>query len=257
MMDSTDSLPSESFLQEDPLGFIKPEEFDSLGIEAADIQPGTFAARKHPAKLLSRFGGNAYGFGFFEVYERLSAKDLRLIQSITPDDREAVREYYQEINRIYKKIGLLIRFSSLGKPYYLIPIHLFLTSLSTVKNKTEEISKIIDYHRRKFLKENHRIGLVTHEDDLMSNDLSLRFREHEFVVLDSFEKIRNRQEALDLIIVARDIYEILFMEKFRAEAKGRLSKKQLDYYATYILGSIYHLLKEDGEIFVIANQIPL
>ena len=256
-MSSTDSLASEAFLQEDPLGFIKPEEFDSLGIEATDIQPGTFAARKHPSKLLSRFGGNAYGFGFFEVYERLSARELKLIQSITPDNPDTIREYYKEINRIYKNIGLLIRFSSLGKPYYLIPIHLVLTSLSTVKNKTEEISKIIDYHRKKFLKESHRIGLVTQEDDLIINDLSLRFKEHEFVVLDSFEKIRNRQETLDLVIVVRDIYEIVFMEKFRAEAEDRLSKKQLDHYATYILGSIYHLLKEDGEIFVIANQIPL
>ena len=256
-MDSPDSLASETFLQEDPLGFIKPEDFDSLGIEATDIQPGTFAARKHPSKLLSRFGGNAYGFGFFEVYERLSSKELKLIQSITPDDANTIREYYKEINRIYKNIGLLIRFSSLGKPYYLIPIHLVVTSLSTVKNKTEEISKIIDYHRKKFLKESHRIGLVTQEDDLIINDLSLRFKEHKFVVLDSFERIRNCQVTLDLVIVTRDLYEIVFMEKFRTEAKGRLSKKELDLYATYVLGKIYHLLKEEGEVFVIANKVPL
>jgi len=256
-MESTESLVPEAFLHEDKLGYIKPEEFESLGIEATDIQPGTFAARKHPSKLLSRFGGNAYGFGFFEVYERLSARDLKLIQSITPKNPDYIRQYHKEINRIYKKIGLLIRFSKLGKPYYLIPMNLLLSSLSTVKNKSEEVSKIIDYHRKKFLKENHKIGLVTHADDLIINDLSLRFKEHEFVVLDSFERIRNRQDTLDLIIVARDIYEIVFMEKFSSGREVSLSKKQLDNYATYVLGKIYHLLKQDGEIFVIATKIPL
>ena len=66
-MVTTESPPVMRFRQEDPFGFIKVEEFTDLGIDPEDIPPGTFAARKHPPQLPSRFGGNAYGFGFFEI----------------------------------------------------------------------------------------------------------------------------------------------------------------------------------------------
>ena len=94
-MAGTDSIAQEIFLKEDSFGFIKAEDFESLGIDASDIPPGTFPAHKHPSRLLSRFGGNAYGFGFFEAYDRLSPRDQRLIQSITPDKPEYARAILQ------------------------------------------------------------------------------------------------------------------------------------------------------------------
>ena len=129
-MTLTDSLPTEAFWQEDSFSFIKPDEFKALGIDEADLPPGTFAARKHPSQLPSRFGGNAYGFGFFEAQDRLKPEETLLLQSIAHETPEYIKKYYKEINRVYKQIGLLIRFSSLGKPYYLIPINLVSTSLS-------------------------------------------------------------------------------------------------------------------------------
>ena len=81
-------IPQEGFLKEDPFGFIKAEDFESLGIDASDIPPGTFPARKHPSRLLSRFGGNAYGFGFFEAYDHLRLRDQKLLQSISPGKPE-------------------------------------------------------------------------------------------------------------------------------------------------------------------------
>ena len=256
-MGPTDPLPTEPFWQEDSFSFIKPEDFEASGIDPADIPPGTFAARKHPSQLPSRFGGNAYGFGFFEILDRLDPKEIELLQSITPEDPDHTRKYYREINRIYKSIGLLIRFSRLGKPYYLIPAHLVSSSLSYIKNKTDEISKIIHFHRRKFLKESHKIGLLTHADDLIMNDLSIRFKEHQFFIIDSFERLRFLKETLDLIILTRDIYEILFMNKFIPRSGEKISKKQLDRYASYMLGKVYNLLKWDGEIFIIANCYTL
>ena len=138
-MANPESFTQESFLKEDPFGFIPPEDYESLGIAPSDIPPGTFLARKHPSKLMSRFGGNAYGFGFFEIYDRLSPRDLRLLQSISPENPDHAGKLYQEINRIYRDIGLLIRFSRFGRPYYLIPFSLVLTSLSTIKSKADEI----------------------------------------------------------------------------------------------------------------------
>ena len=73
-MDTVDSPSSRTFLLEDPFNFIKQEEFEALGIDSDDIPQGTLAAHKHPPQLPSRFGGNAYGFGFFEIYDRLDHK---------------------------------------------------------------------------------------------------------------------------------------------------------------------------------------
>jgi hypothetical protein len=254
-MANTEPFGQGSFPKEDAFGFIPPEEYESLCIDPSDIPPGTFAARKHPSRLMSRFGGNAYGFGFYEVYDRLSRKDLSLLQAINPENPDHAGKYYREINRIYRDIGLLIRFSKSGKPFYLIPFTLVFSSLSTVKSKADEISKIIDFHRKKYLQESHRIGLVTHAEDLLVNDLSLRFKEHQFVLLDSFEKLTRSGEPFDLVILARDIYEIVFMEKLIPKTGKVVSKREVEKYATYIVGKVYDLLKKDGEIFVIANRV--
>jgi hypothetical protein len=256
-LDRTDSLPRNSLLQEDSFDFIKPEEFESLGIDPSDIPPGTFPSRKHPSNLPSRFGGNAYGFGFFELYAYLNARDLRLLQSITPGIPELSKPHYEEINRIYKNMGLLIRFSSQGKPYYLIPNRLIFSSLSTIKSRADETSKIVLFHRKKYLKESYKIGVITHTDDLIINELSLRFKEHQFIVLDSLEKLLSSKETLDLVILNRDIYEIAIMEKFSSLFAGSMTRRQLENQALYILAKIYNLLKPDGEIFMIATHFAL
>ncbi|MFH1488459.1 MAG: hypothetical protein ABII06_06110 [Pseudomonadota bacterium] len=254
-MTPTDTLPTEAFWQEDSFRFIKPEEFEALGIDEADIPPGTFAAYKHPSQLPSRFGGNAYGFGFFEAQDRLKPKEVKLLQSLLNERPDYIGKYYKEINKVYKQIGLLIRFSKLGKPYYLIPVNLVSTSLSYLKSKANEISKIIHFHRGKYLKEAHNIGLVTYADDLIINDLSIRFKEHQFVVLDSLEKLSQVNANLDMVILTRDIFAIVLMEKFGLRKSGMLSKRQSESYALYLLGKIYEILKPDGEIFIIADRL--
>ena len=253
-MGPSDSPPTEAFWQEDPFSFIKPEEFEALGIDVADIPPGTFAAHRHPSQLPSRFGGNAYGFGFFEVYSRLAPKEIKLLQSISFENPDEIKRQYREINEVYKNIGLLIRFSSHGRPYYLIPAHLVSNSLTDLKTKSAEISKIVEFHRRKYLKENYKIGLLIHADNLLINDLSIRFREHQFTIIDSLDKLRFQNETLDLVILTRDICEIIFMEKFIPHSSEIIFKRQLDKYAAYILGCLYRVMKQDGEIFVIANR---
>jgi hypothetical protein len=249
-----DPLPTEAFWREDPFSFIRPEEFEALGIDPSDIPPGTFPARKHPPHLPSRFGGNAYGFGFFEVYDRMSRQEMDLIHSIPFEKPEEIRENAKTINRIYKNIGLLIRFSSQGMPYYLIPTQLVSSSLTTLRNKAEEISRVILFHRRKYLKESHKIGLLAQSDDLLVNDLSVRFKEHQFVIIDSIEKLRYTGETLDLVIIPRDIYEIIRMDKWVTQSNETLSRKQMENHAIYMLARIYALLKPDGEVFLIAHR---
>jgi len=257
LMVGTDSIPQESFLREDSFGFIKAEDFESLGIDATDIPSGTFPARKHPSRLLSRFGGNAYGFGFFEAYDRLSPRDQRLLQSIAPDKPEHAKRAYKEINRIYESMGLLIRISSLGKSYYLIPVHYVSRSLSTIRNKAEEITGVIQFHTKKTLKETLSIGLLTQADDLLIPELSLRFKEHQFLVLDSFERLSSPQGPLDLVILPRELHELVVTERFSPQARRIISKSQIENYAYYVMGKVYSLLKPDGEIFIIATRFPV
>ena len=254
-MDFTDPLPKETFWLKDSFRFIKTEDFKALGIDPTDIPLGTFAAFKHPSQLRSRFGGNAYGLGLSEDYDRLKPKDFKLLQAVTFDSPEEIKKHYRRLNEIYKRIGLLIRLSSQGNPYYLIPVHLISNTLTQIKARVDEISKIIGFHRKKFLKEHHEIGILTHQDDLVPNELSFRFKEHNFVVIDSLEKVQQMNRTLDIIILTRDLYEIILMRKFSSLSQDMFSRKRLDQYAVYVLWKVYNLLKPDGEIFIIADYI--
>jgi hypothetical protein len=250
------SKSQENFWANDPFGIIKPEEFEALGINPSDITPGTLAAHRHPPLLSSRFGGNAYGFGFFEIYDHLEPDDLKLIQSITYDNQDHIKKHFSDLNRIYKKIGLLIRFSSLGRPYYLIPAQLVSESVKNIKDRADEISKVIGFHCKKYQKANLVLGILTYEDDPIVNDLALRFKEHHFKIISSPEKLESVKEPLDMAILTRDIYRTILLEKLRRTGEV-IPGDQLERHALYTIGKIYKALKPDGEIFIIANNQPV
>ena len=128
-MEPIHTVPKKVFWQEGPFQFIKPEDFAVFGIDPLHVPVGTFVSLKHPSQLRSRFGGNAYGCGLFEDFDRLRPKEIRSLQSISLEKPEEIKVHYKEINEIYRKMGLLIRFSRFGKPYYLIPVHLISNTL--------------------------------------------------------------------------------------------------------------------------------
>ena len=249
--------PCNGLLTKDTFRFIKPDEYESLGIDPEDIPIGTFPALKHPSHLPSRFGGNAYGWGLFEIYDRLKPDDIKLLQEVSFNHPEHLEKRYKLINRIYKKMGLLMRVSRTGKPYYLIPAHLVSNTLEHIRVKLDEICRIIESHRKKFLKERYSIGLLTLKDDLIFNELSYRFREHHIVLIDSLSKLRAVTEKLDLMIITRDIYELLLLEDFAQAITKRPSKSRLNELAHYLLWKIHGILRDGGELFVVADrQIP-
>ncbi|OQX66242.1 MAG: hypothetical protein B5M55_00555 [Desulfococcus sp. 4484_242] len=255
-MGSINPHPQQSLSQEGPFQFINPEDFPSLGIDPSSVPLGTFASFKHPSQLRSRFGGNAYGFGLFEDYDRLKPGEIGRLQSVNLHNPDEIRAHYKELNEIYRKMGLLIRFSSHGKRYYLIPVHLMSSSIIHVMAKVDEISKTVGFHRKKFLKEYHKIGVLCRPDDLILEELNLRLKEHHFIVLDSSEKLLNLDQKLDLVILPGDMYEIVLMEKFSPLAREALSKRRLDQYCAYLLWKIRNVLKpEEGEILILADHI--
>lgn len=252
-MDPNESLSTEHLLEESSFKPIRPEEYASLGVDPADILLGTFPSLKHPSQLQSRFGGNAYGLGLFEIYDRLDDEDIEFLQSIDLDNTEDIRNNFKRINQIYKRIGLLIRFSGFGRPYYLIPFHILSNTLAHIRSRVYQISKIIEYHSKKFLKEHSAIGIIGQQDDLVVNEISLTFKDHEFIVIDSIDTMVNINTTFDLIIFTSDIYEIILFEKFSTLSREILSRKRIDQYAIYVLIHVYRLLKDNGEIFIIAK----
>ena len=113
---------------------VRPEEFASLGIDPRDVPVGTFVAEDHPPFLASRFGGNAYGLGVVETLDKLAASELDFLEGLEFSDSEVLRKNYRRINSIYRNLGLLMRFSRLGKRYFLIPINWVSNSLEDIKD---------------------------------------------------------------------------------------------------------------------------
>ncbi len=253
-MDDLDLSAGGTFWNRDSFRLIRPDEYPKFGLDPSDIPLGTFPALKHPAQLLSSYGGNAYGFGIFESYDRLNHSDIQFIQSVDFKNPDDVKKHHKRVNELYRKIGILTRFSSHGKPFYLIPIHLVTGSLSHIQSKLNEIVKIVNFHKRKYLKEHYDIGLVAHRDDLIVRELSLRLSEHHFFVLDSPEKLTALNEGLDLVIVTQDLYAMILMEPFTPDAREDISKAHMHQCATYILWKLYNLLTTDGELFVISDR---
>ncbi len=236
--------PSYLFLREkDPFGFISPDEFEELGIDPEDIPLGTLPALRHPARIPSRFGGDAYGFGITEGYDRLTKEELDLLLSIDLGNENFVKKYYKKINEIYKKLGLLIRFSKKGKPYYLIPLHFVSSSLTDIKVKVDQIVSFIREYVKDRTKESYNIGIFLKATDLIFQELSYIFLEHNFIPVDSVAKLKDIKQNIDLFIITDDIYEIISREK-----------NEIEEYANYILTKIYKFLIQEGGLFVISER---
>ena len=151
---------------------------------------------------------------------------------------------------------MLIRFSRLGQPYYLIPVHLISVSLAHIQAKIEEISGIVDFHTKKYLKEYCSIGIMTRQDDLVLQELSFLFQDHHLYVIDSLEKLLAGDLKLDIVILTNDLFETVIIEQFSRLGQQTVSRKKLEQYSIYMLWKICNLLKNEGELFIIADDFP-
>jgi hypothetical protein len=255
-MDSSNHFPKDILWQKDAFQFVDPDQFEALGIDPASVPLGTYISFRHPSQLRSRFGGNAYGFGFFEDYDRLNPDEIEKLNSIALDNPEDIRVHHKDLNEIHRKMGLLIRFSSLGHPYYLIPVHLISVSLAHIQAKVNEIVKIVDFHTKKYLKEYCNIGIMTRHDDLLLQELSFLFQDHHIFIIDSPEKLLAKDLDLDIVILTHDLFETVTMGQFSRLEQQTISKKRLEQYSIYMLWKICNLLKSEGEIFIVADHFP-
>jgi len=233
---------------------IRPEEFTTLGIDPQDVAVGTFVAEDHPPFLASRFGGNAYGLGLVEHRDKLDASELEFLENSHLSDPENLKKNYRRINTIYRKLGLLIRFSKHGKRYFLIPINWLSHSLEDIKDKVDEIERILVKQVYRQQKERLNVGLLTAFNNLIVHEITGRMPTQRFVTIDSVDKLRQASGPFDLIVVPKDIDDLLLSLDIKSLAGSTLTQKTFTTYGTYVAGKIYDLLGSGGELCVIASR---
>jgi len=233
---------------------IRPEEFTTLGIDPQDVPVGTFVAEDHPPFLASRFGGNAYGLGLVEHRDKLDTSELEFLENSHLSDPKNLKKNYRRINTIYRKLGLLIRFSKHGKRYFLIPINWLSHSLEDIKDKVDEIERVLVKQVYKQQKERLNVGLLTASNNLIVHEITGRMPTQRFVTIDSVDKLRQASGPFDLIVVPKDMDDLLLSLSIKSLAGSTLTQKSFTTYGTYVAGKIYDLLGSGGELCVIASR---
>jgi hypothetical protein len=234
--------------------FIRPEEFASRGIDPRDVPVGTFVAEDHPPFLASRFGGNAYGFGIVEHRDKLAPAEIDFLEQMDFSDIRNLKKHFRRINSIYRKLGLLIRFSSQGKRYFLIPINWVSHSLEDIRDKVDEIGRVPIKHIYARKKEKLSVGLLTAPNDLIVHEITGRMPSHRYVIIDSIQKLWETRGPLDLMVVPKDIGELLLSLDIPALAGRTLSQESYVTYGTYVAGRIHDILAPGALLLVVASK---
>ncbi len=254
MNEKKHSLPSRQYERRDTFfRLINPEDYYQYGINPRDVPMGTFAAEDHPGFLPSRFGGNAYGLGLIEQAV-LNAADMDFLESLDFQDTQGLGDHAGKLNAIYQKLGLLIRFSLTGKPYFLIPINLVAHSLQEIKNKADEIEELIVRHVFETRTDRLDIGLLTSSHDLIVHELTARLSSQRIFLFESLEKLRSWRTPLDIVILPKDPFEYLLEQKLPRTSRRGMNRRRLMDYAMYLLGKVYDLIDEGGKIHVLAHS---
>ncbi|MDH3852066.1 MAG: hypothetical protein OEV09_13510 [Deltaproteobacteria bacterium] len=233
---------------------VRPEDFGSLGIDPQDIPVGTYVAEDHPPFLASRFGGNAYGLGIVEQRDKLGVGELDFLESFDLSDPEILKKNYHRINSIYRKLGLLMRFSRHGKRYFLIPINWVSHSLEDIKDKVDEIERVLLEQAHLHKKEKLNVLLLTAPNTLIVHEITGRMAAQKFVIIDSVEKLREASGPFDLIVIPQDMDDLLLSLSIQGLTGSRLTQETFTTYGTYVAGKIYDLLDADCELCIIASR---
>ncbi|MGD9503958.1 MAG: hypothetical protein AB7W37_03545 [Syntrophobacteraceae bacterium] len=230
---------------------IHPTMYSHHGIDPRDIPMGTFAAEDHPSFLPSRLGGNAYGLGLIEQ-SALSRTDTDFLESLDFDKPDEVARNAGRLNLIHRKLGLLIRFTSTGKRYYLIPINLVAHSLQDIKMKADEVEALVERHVAETNKERLDIGIMTSGHDLAAHELTARLSNHRIFLLETLDKIRSWRAPLDVIVLPKDIFEHLLDQSLPKGSRRSPTRQRLFSYGAYLAGKIFDILKPDGRFVMLA-----
>lgn len=231
--------------------FISPDRFEELGIDPEDVPLGTFPAEDHPPFLPDRFGGNAYGLGLFEQVV-LPASEASLLESLDLGDPDQVARHHRTLNDIFKRLGLLIRFTRTGRPFYLIPRQFVAHFLVEVQALTDEIVSFLENLLSRRLAETLRVGLLAEDHELILPELQSRMPHLEFQVLESLHE-RESGDPLSAVVMVGD--PVSFgLGSSPGEGSNGLEHRRREAYGYFVAGRLWDLLEDEGELIVFADR---
>lgn len=234
--------------------FIAPERFNELGIDPEDVPLGTFPAEDHPPFLPDRFGGNAYGLGLFEQ-TILPDEESRLLDSLDLTEPAQVAAHHRQLNDIFKRLGLLIRYTRLGRPFYLIPRQFVAHFLVEVRSKADLIADFLGELLARKMRETLRVALVCTDSELLLPELQGRMPYLEFVVLDNLPTLTaNRRNPFAAVVMVGDPRNFALRQLRQEGLDPPRDRERREAYGYFMSSRFYDLLEEDGELLALADR---
>ncbi len=232
--------------------FIPPERFQELGIDPEDVPLGTFPAEDHPPFLPDRFGGNAYGLGLYEQGV-LPPQQARLLEAVDLDDPAQVADNYRTLNDVFKRLGLLIRYSRSGRPFFLIPRQYVAHFLVEVQARTDEIVSFLSGLLSRRLRESLKVGIVAGEHELLLPEVQARMPHLEFTLMDSLASLAGQQGTFAAVIMVGDPLALALQQR-RLQDQPPAASRGREAYGYYVAGRLWDLLEAEGEVLCLADR---
>ncbi|RJX34406.1 MAG: hypothetical protein C4525_07225 [Desulfarculus sp.] len=235
--------------------FIDPERFAELGIDPEDVPLGTYPAEDHPPFLPDRLGGNAYGLGLFE-HTALAPEDARLMDRVDLSDPAQAAASHRRLNEIFKRLGLLIRYSRQGRRFFLIPRHYVAQFLVEVRARAEEITGFLSGLLARRLRERMRVGLLATEHELLLPELQSRMPQLEFSLLSRLSHLTARRPPLDALVLVGDPLQFALELLAGQELPAPGDRQGREDLGRFMASRLYDLLDADGELLCLADRPP-
>lgn len=233
--------------------FIGPEHFTEMGIDPEDVPLGTYPAEDHPGFLPDRLGGNAYGLGLFEQ-TALPPEEAKLMEAVDLNDPAKVSASYRDLNDIFKRLGLLIRYSRHGRPFYLIPRHYVANFLVEVRAKADEITSFLRGLLARHLRETMRVGILASESELLIPELQGRMPHLNFSLLSTLDQFTARRRPLDALVLVGGPRRFLVDLMAQTGLDRPEDRQSLEDLGHFMGARLYDLLATDGELVCIAQR---
>ncbi len=233
--------------------FIGPERFAEMGIDPEDVPLGTFPAQDHPPFLPDRFGGNAYGLGLFEQ-SVLPAGEAGVLDQVDLSNPEQVARHYRRLNDVMKRLGLLIRYSQKGLPFFLIPRQFVANFLVDIQARADEIVAFLSQALARLPRETMRVALVARESGLLLPEVQTRMPHLDFTVMNSLGPLTGRRSGFTALVMVDDPVEFALSQRpSKGGGRPRTSQEREDY-GHFMAGRLFGLLEEGGELMVLADR---
>ncbi|MDR1397184.1 MAG: hypothetical protein LBJ14_05580, partial [Desulfarculales bacterium] len=229
-------------------GFINPAHFQELGIDPEDVPLGSFPAHSHPSFIPDRFGGNAYGLGVYES-SLLNDQEAELLETLDLGDCSKVKNHYRHLNTILKRLGLLIRFTSLGSPFYLIPRQYVIHFSTEIQAKVDWIALEL---KGILTQEHPRVGLCGNYTDLLLGELQARLPAFDFHCLLSLDDFRSQEQLSQAVIFLDPPYRLEFLTRTLPGLSSAHTEIR-DDAAVFMAGLTGDILSADGKIFIVCD----